>query len=163
MGQKGILEYLVGGKKATSDYTRTEKDKRIPLGGDILAVEKSIKHLQNNKKYKNNYYHCSLSFTASEWQELEKNGNLDNLIRNYVELNFPNYDIENELIWHAKAHLPVIQREQYKKRGLGQRNFKIMNQKYQDGEWIDRHPHVHIVVLLENQIYSNRVHNAGVM
>lgn len=60
--QKGMPEYLESGLKKTSKYTRSQKDRRIAVNGDIEAVRQSIEYLQKNKNYKNNYYSFMLSF-----------------------------------------------------------------------------------------------------
>ena len=116
LGKTGLPEYLESGVKSGSTLSREEKDTRIQIDGSIDALRNSIEFCQS-KGWKNSYYHITLSFTHEEWQKLESEGRSQDVVKRYLQLIFPNHDIEQELCYHAEAHIPKIKYEPFVSRG----------------------------------------------
>ena len=142
-------EYLESGIKKTSKYTRNEKDKRIPVNGDIEAVRQSIEYLQKNKNYKNNYYSFMLSFRDEEYEKLTRD-DLAKIEEEYLRLYFPNHLLD-EIIRYSEIHYPIIKHEPYILRN------KKLDEKFENGRMVKRNPHMHICVSMENLKYTNQV------
>ena len=152
LGKSGLPEYLENGRKASSQYSRDEKDDRLFVDGSIEALSDSIEWVQKNKNWKNSYYHCTLAFTHEEWERLsQEEGKLQEVVQEYLRLNFPNHSL-NEIIYHAEAHVPKILYEPAEKRGG----------RYTEGELIERHPHIHVGISQQNALYSGQVSAGGI-
>ena len=162
-GEKGIAEYLRTGHSKHSRYTRDEKDERIPLMGSLQAIEDSQNaQLANPKsKQKYNYYHASLSFTREEWEKIEKEGNIQEIIDEYLKLNFPNHS-KDEMILYAEAQIPIIQSEPYIPREGKDTKSKRLNAEY-EGKEIGRSPHIHLIISFENMKFTRSVKSAGMI
>ena len=162
-GEKGIAEYLETGYTKHSVYSRDEKDQRIPLLGSLEAIKDSqdaqLKNPKSKQKY--NYYHASLSFTREEWEKIEKEGNIQEIIDEYLKLNFPNHS-KDEMICYAEAHVPIIQSEPYIPREGEDQKSKRLNQEY-EGKEIGRSPHIHLIVSFENMKFTRSVKSAGMI
>lgn len=148
--QKGMPEYLESGLKKTSKYTRSQKDRRIPINGDIEAVRQSIEYLQKNKSYKNNYYSFMLSFRDEEYEKLTAD-DLAKIEEEYIKLYFPNHSVNDEIIRYSEIHYPLIKHEPYILRN------KKLDEKFKNGRMVKRNPHMHICVSMENLKYTNQV------
>lgn len=162
-GEKGIAEYLETGHTKHSVYSRDEKDQRVPLMGNLQAIEDSQNaQLANPKtKQKYNYYHASLSFTREEWEKLQSEGKINEVLDEYLKLNFPNHD-RDEMICYAEAHIPIIQSEPYIPREGEDQKSKRLNQEY-EGKDIGRSPHIHLIVSFENMKFTRSVKSAGMI
>ena len=162
-GEKGIAEYLRTGHSKHSRYTRDEKDERIPLMGSLQAIEDSQNaQLANPKtKQKYNYYHASLSFTREEWEKLQSEGKINEVLEEYIRLNFPNHD-RDEMIIYAEAQIPIIQSEPYIPREGNDAKSKRLNEEY-EGKEIGRSPHIHLIISFENMKFTRSVKSAGMI
>ena len=162
-GEKGIAEYLQTGYTKHSVYSRDEKDQRVPIMGNLQAIKDSQDaQLANPKtKQKFNYYHASLSFTREEWEKIEKDGNIQEIIDEYLKLNFPNHS-RDEMILYAEAHIPIIQSEPYIPREGEDSKSKRLNAEY-EGKEIGRSPHVHLIISFENMKFSRGIKSAGMI
>lgn len=162
-GEKGIAEYLQEGRTKHSRYTRDEKDQRVPIMGNLQAIKDSQDaQLANPKtKQKFNYYHASLSFTREEWEKLQSEGKINEVLEEYIRLNFPNHD-RDEMICYAEAHIPIIQSEPYIPREGEDQKSKRLNEKY-EGKEIGRSPHIHLIISFENMKYTREIKSAGMI
>ena len=162
-GEKGIAEYLRTGHSKHSRYTRDEKDERIPLMGSLEAIEDSQNaQLANPKtKQKYNYYHASLSFTREEWEKLQSEGKINEVLDEYIRLNFPNHS-RDEMIIYAEAQIPIIQSEPYIPREGEDKKSKRLNEEY-EGKEIGRSPHIHLIISFENMKFTRSVKSAGMI
>lgn len=162
-GEKGIAEYLETGHTKHSVYSRDEKDQRVPLMGNLQAIKDSqdsqLKNPKSKQKY--NYYHASLSFTREEWETIEKDGNIQEIIDEYLKLNFPNHS-KDEMILYAEAHIPIIQSEPYIPREGEDAKSKRLNEEY-EGKEIGRSPHIHLIISFENMKFSRGIKSAGMI
>lgn len=153
LGKSGLPEYLVSGRKVGSEYMRDEKDHRLFIDGSEEALKDSIDWVLKNKNWKNSYYHATLAFKHEEWEQLsQEEGKLQEVVQEYLRLNFPNHSLD-ELIYHAEAHVPKIFYEP--KRGGA-------HEKYSEDELIERHPHIHLGISLQNALYSGQVSAGGI-
>ena len=156
LGKSGLPEYLVSGRKVGSEYSRDEKDHRLFIDGSIEALSDSIEWVQKNKNWKNSYYHATLAFTHDEWERLsQEEGKLQEVVQEYLRLNFPNHSLD-ELIHHAEAHIPKILYEPAEPKRGG------AHSKYSETELVERHPHIHIGISLQNALYSGQVSAGGI-
>ncbi len=162
-GEKGIAEYLETGYTKHSVYSRDQKDQRIPLMGSLEAIKDSqdaqLKNPKSKQKY--NYYHASLSFTREEWEKIEKEGNIQEIIDEYLKLNFPNHS-KDEMILYAEAHVPIIQSEPYIPREGEDVKSKRLNAEY-EGKEIGRSPHIHLIISFENMKFTRSTKSAGMI
>ena len=162
-GEKGIAEYLQTGRTYYSKYGRDEKDERIPLMGSLQAIEDSqnaqLSNPKNRQKY--NYYHASLSFTREEWDKLQSEGKINEVLDEYIKLNFPNHS-KDEMILYAEAHVPIVQSEPYLLRNDSSKNAADLNKKY-EGKEIGRSPHIHLIVSFENMKFTRGIKSAGMI
>lgn len=162
-GEKGIAEYLQEGHTKHSRYTRDEKDERVPLMGSLQAIKDSQDaQLANPKtKQKFNYYHASLSFTREEWEKLQSEGKINEVLEEYIRLNFPNHS-RDEMIVYAEGHVPIIQSEPYIPREGNDAKSKRLNEEY-TGKEIGRSPHIHLIISFENMKFTRSVKSAGMI
>ena len=156
LGKHGLPEYLENGIKSGSTLSREEKDSRLHIGGSIDALKDSIEFCQS-KGWKNSYYHITLSFTHEEWQKLESEGRSQDVVKRYLQLIFPNHDIEQELCYHAEAHIPKIKYEPFVSRG------KNDPRVGQEGDMMERFPHIHLGVSLQNMAYTKQIAAGGIL
>lgn len=156
LGKHGLPEYLENGIKSGSTLSREEKDSRLHINGSIDALKDSIEFCQS-KGWKNSYYHITLSFTHEEWQKLESEGRSQDVVKRYLQLIFPNHDIEQELCYHAEAHIPKIKYEPFVSRG------KNDPRVGQEGDMMERFPHIHLGVSFQNMVYSRQIAAGGIL
>ena len=156
LGVRGLPEYLENGIKSGSTFSREEKDTRIQIDGSIDALKDSIEFCQS-KGWKNSYYHITLSFTHEEWQKLESEGRSQDVVKRYLQLIFPNHDVEQELCYHAEAHIPKIKYEPFVSRG------KNDPRVGQEGDMMERFPHIHLGVSFQNMVYSRQIAAGGIL
>ena len=124
-GSSGLSEYLRTGRRADWVADRQEKDKVIPLYGDLDIFEKTENYLYNNKNYKNNYTHITVSFSENDMKKLEdlpedrRNNLMSEIVRDYIKHHTSGYDIDEEVVAYAEAHYPKMKyNEKGKKRYL---------------------------------------------
>ena len=155
LGKSGLPEYLMSGRKVGSEYSRDEKDHRLFIDGSIEALSDSIEWVQKNKNWKNSYYHATLAFTHDEWERLsQEEGKLQEVVQEYIRLNFPNHNLD-EIIHHAEAHVPKILYEPAEPKRGG------AHSKYSETEFVERHPHIHLGISLQNALYSGQISTGG--
>lgn len=155
LGKHGLPEYLESGIKSGSTLSREEKDIRLHIDGSIDALKDSIYFCQS-KGWKNSYYHVTLSFTHEEWEKIESEGRSQDLVQRYLQLVFPNHDI-SELCYHAEAHVPLIKYEPFVSRGKNDPRVGT------EGDMMERYPHIHLGVSLENMQYTRQIAAGGIL
>ncbi len=120
--KQGLANYLKTGRRADSEYKRNERDKVLPLYGDLQEYEKVENYLNREKNYKDNYLHITLSFSSRERDKLyDTDGNINKellreLTKETLKYYASGYDLEHEVIAYAEAHLPKIKEEKGKER-----------------------------------------------
>lgn len=121
-GHHGIADYLLTGKRSDSKLTREQKDRVIPLYGNLEIFKATEKYLTNYKNYKDNYIHITLSFSQKDMEklnEIEDEQKRDELFKEllllYLKHYTSGYNLENEVIAYAEAHLPKIKRNEKNK------------------------------------------------
>lgn len=151
LGKSGLPQYLETGSKKESDLARDDKDTRIAILGSIDALKDSIEWLNKNKNWKNSYYHATLSFSFEEWDRIKDDpAKLDEIVKRYLELNFPWHEL-GEICFHAEAHVPKILWEKFHSRG------NELDEVYEEGEMVERLPHIHIGVSMQNLRFAIQV------
>lgn len=155
LGVRGLPEYLENGIKSGSTLSREEKDSRLHIDGSIDALKDSIEFCQS-KGWKNSYYHLTLSFKHEEWEKLEKANNAQDVVQRYLQLMFPNHSLD-EICYHAEAHIPKIKYEPFVSRGKNDPRVGT------EGDMMERHPHIHIGVSLQNMQYSRQIAAGGIL
>jgi hypothetical protein len=111
---EGLEHYLEKGHKKGRDKSRDELDKRVHIGGDLNTFRNAVEYTQNNKKWKDNYFHITASFAL-------ENNNLDdetlkNITDDLLDYYFCDYKKE-DLIYACEAHKPIFQSEINKSTG----------------------------------------------
>lgn len=136
--KEGFAEYLITGARKDSIYKREQKDRTITLYGNLETFKQTEKYLNKFKNYESNYIHITISFSQDDMDKI--NNIKDYTIRDkllkeltfiYIKHHTSGYDLENEVIAYAEAHLPKIQ----------------TNEKGQQ-----RLPHIHIAISKYNPL-----------
>lgn len=156
LGKHGLPEYLENGIKSGSTLSREEKDIRLHIDGSIDALKDSIVFCQS-KGWKNSYYHLTLSFTHEEWEKIESEGRSQDVVKRYLQLIFPNHDVEQEICYHAEAHIPKIKYEPFVRRGANDPRVG------EEGDMTERYPHIHLGVSLQNMMYNRQIATGGIL
>jgi len=113
-GSSGLSEYLRTGRRADWIADRQEKDIVIPLYGDLDIFERTENYLYNNKNYKDNYTHITISFSENDMKKLEslpedeRNNLMSEMVKDYIKHHTSGYDIDEDVIAYAEAHYPKI-------------------------------------------------------
>lgn len=140
--KNGIVEYLKKGIRADSNYTRQDKDNVICIYGNINTLDKSIKYLNDNKNYKDNYLHITLSFSKDDINKLdnmsekEREQTLKDITELYIKHHTKGYNLENEVIAYAEIHKPKIKKNE---------------------KGYERLEHIHIVISNQNALNNTRL------
>lgn len=136
--KEGFADYLITGTRKDSIYTRDQKDKVIPLYGNLQTFKQTEKYLNKYKNYESNYIHITLSFSKedmdklNEIEDVEKRDELfKELVLIYLKHHTSGYSLENEVIAYSEAHMPKIQK----------------NEKNRQ-----RFPHIHIAIAKYNPL-----------
>ncbi len=119
-GQSGLAKYLKDGHRKDSEYSRDEKDHVLPLYGDLDIFERTEKYLNENKDYQDNYLHITLSLNKEDLERLnaaeDKESIYRDMVETYIKHHTSGYDLDNEVIAYAEAHIPKIKEEHDKER-----------------------------------------------
>mgnify|MGYP003457165767 CR=1 FL=1 len=136
--KEGFADYLISGARKDSIYTRDQKDKTITLYGNLQTFKQTEKYLNKFKNYESNYIHITLSFSQEDMNklnEIDDEQKRDELFKElaliYIKHHTSGYNLENEVIAYAEAHLPKIQ----------------LNEKNKQ-----RFPHIHIAIAKYNPL-----------
>lgn len=138
----GIVDYLLKGIRADSSYTRQDKDNVVSIYGNLDTLDKSIKYLNENKDYKDNYTHITISFSKNdinkldEMDQLQREQTLKDITETYIKHHTKGYDLKNEVIAYAEAHKPKIKTNE------------IGNERLE---------HIHIVISHQNALNNTRL------
>ena len=138
-GIYGLSDYLISGKRADSKLTRNQKDNVTSIYGDLETFKIAEKYVNENKHYKSNYLHITLSFSPNECKilnqmdETQKIEKLSNISKDYLKYYTQGNNLENEVIAYAEIHEPkeqALYNEQGKQRlthihiGINLHNFE---------------------------------------
>ncbi|MCT7614042.1 hypothetical protein [Aliarcobacter butzleri] len=141
--KEGFADYLITGARKDSIYARDQKDKVIPLYGNLQTFKQTEKYLNKYKNYQSNYIHITLSFSKedmdklNEIEDVEKRDELfKELVLIYLKHHTSGYSLENEVIAYAEAHMPKIQ----------------INEKNRQ-----RFPHIHIAIVKYNPLDDTQI------
>lgn len=136
-GNDGIAEYLITGHKGGREYTREELDERVILAGDLDATDAVIQSIDSAG---DRYLHITLSF-----KEDHLHGEvLQQTVAEFEAFAFTAYR-SDEYSFYAEAHLPRI--KAYTNR--------------RTGEFIERKPHIHIVIPNRNLLNGRHLNLLG--
>lgn len=136
-GNGGVAEYLRMGRKAGRKATRNELDRRVVLQGNLSATDRLIRSM----KFKGErFLHFTLGFKEDAMlPELLRK--ISERFRSFLMAAFD----DDEYCYYAEAHLPRIK--------------SYINQV--DGEYVQRKPHIHVVVPCVNLISGQRLDPLG--
>lgn len=136
-GSSGIKEYLEEGQKQGREYTRDELDERVILDGDLSITDSIINNMDTNGE---RYFHITLAFKEDEVsREL-----LEAVTNDFKSFAFSAFN-SDEYNFYAEAHLPIIK--------------SYTNAK--SGEFVERKPHIHIVIPETNLLSGNQLRPFG--
>ncbi|MGZ4993009.1 MAG: LPD7 domain-containing protein [Methylobacter sp.] len=136
-GSSGIKYYLEGGHKQGREYTRDELDERVILDGDLSLTNNIINNMDTNVE---RYLHITLAFKEDEISREM----LEAITQDFKKFTFSAFN-EDEYSFYAEAHLPKIK--------------SYTNQK--TGEFVERKPHIHIVIPETNLLSGNQLRPFG--
>ena len=138
-GIQGIKEYLENGQKQGRDFSRDELDERVILAGDLEATDAVIQRMDNDGE---KYLHVTIAFKEDEIDR----ETLAAVAREFESFAFAAYD-QDEYSFYAEAHLPRVK--------------SYTNE--QTGEFIERKPHIHVVVPKTNLLSEQHLNPFGVV
>jgi len=133
----GIEDYLENGQKQGRDNSRDELDERIILDGDLDAIRLINESFD---KYGEKYLHITLSFKEDEISR----ETLEAITQDFKDFAFSAYDAD-EYGFYAEAHIPRIK--------------SYINS--QNGEFVERKPHIHIVIPEKNLLSGTHLNPFG--
>ena len=138
-GSDGIKEYLENGQKQGRDFTRDELDERVILAGDLAATDSVIQSIDRDSE---RYLHITLAFKEDEIDR----ATLEGIARDFQEFAFSAHQAD-EYSFYAEAHLPKIKSYTHE----------------QTGEFVERKPHIHIVVPKTNLVSGEHLNPFGLV
>lgn len=136
-GSEGIAEYLRDGKKSGREHTRDELDERLILAGNLDVTDAIIATIEGDGE---RYKHITLSFKEDNISP----ETLAAVVEDFRSFAFAAYH-QDEYNFYAEAHLPKI------------KSYTHGN----SGEFIERKPHIHIVVPKANLFSGQNVDPFG--
>lgn len=135
----GICEYLESGRKRGREFDRDLIDERITLDGNLDVLDAAIEAIETKQDGDARYLHITLGF-AEQFTNSDICGpgqintaRMREVTAAYREALMAAYD-PSEYVWYAEAHVPKVTHE------LDART----------GSYVDRLPHVHIVLPKRN-------------
>jgi hypothetical protein len=138
-GTDGIKKYLEEGQKQGRGFSRDELDERVVLAGDLEVTDSVIQSMDGDGE---RYLHITLAFKEDELDR-EK---LAAVVRDFEAFAFSAY-AKDEYSFYAEAHLPRI---------------KSYNNA-RTGEFVERKPHIHIIVPKVNLLGAMHLNPFGVV
>lgn len=138
-GTQGIKEYLENGQKQGRDFSRDELDERVILSGDLEATDAIIQRMDNDGE---KYLHVTIAFKEDEIDR----ETLTAVVREFESFTFAAYD-QDEYSFYAEAHMPRVK--------------SYTNE--QSGEFIERKPHIHVVIPKTNLLSEQHLNPFGVV
>ena len=133
----GIRKYLEDGRKDGRDHGRSELDERVVLAGDLALTDAIINSMD---KQGERYLHITLAFKEDEISR----ENLQAITDDFQKFSMSAYEAD-EYCFYAEAHLPRLK--------------SYTNQ--QTGEFIERKPHIHIVIPEYNLLSQQNLNPFG--
>ncbi len=121
-GREGIKEYLELGHKQGREFSRDELDERVILAGDLDFTQQIIDGIDSAGE---RYLHITLSLKEDE---ISRETMLA-ITADFRAFMFSAYK-DDEYNFYAEAHLPKIKSYEHR----------------QTGEFVERKPHIHIVI-----------------
>lgn len=138
-GTDGIKEYLENGQKQGREFSRDELDERVILAGDLDAANAIIQSMDTDGE---KYLHITVAFKEDEIDR----ATLEGVARDFEQFAFSAYE-KDEYSFYAEAHMPKVK--------------SYVNE--QTGEFIERKPHIHIVVPKTNLLSEQHLNPFGVV
>ncbi|OMG71396.1 LPD7 domain-containing protein [Burkholderia ubonensis] len=124
-GQK-LKDYLERGHKAGREFTRDELDERMVLAGNLAETAKIM---DNMDRLGQRALHITLAF-KEDYVSPEA---MQEIVERLKKFTFSAFR-EGEYDFYAEAHIPRIKGYEHAK----------------SGEYIERKPHIHVIIPLEN-------------
>jgi hypothetical protein len=138
-GASGVAEYLETGRKRGREFDRDLIDERLVIDGDLVLMEAVINGIETAQEGDARYLHITLGL-AERFTAADVCGpgevNLAKLVaitEAYRTALMSAYD-RREYAWYAEAHIPKVSHELHET----------------TGEYVERLPHVHIVLPMRN-------------
>jgi len=138
-GIGGIQEYLEKGRKEGRALSRDELDERVILSGDLDTTNQII---LDNDSAGEKYLHITLAFKEDEIDR----ATLEGIADDFRQFAFAAYELD-EYSFYAEAHMPKIK--------------SYTNEK--NGEFVERKPHIHIVIPKQNLLSGQHLNPFGVV
>lgn len=138
-GTGGIKEYLESGKKQGRELSRDELDTRVILDGNLTATNELIQLMDTEGE---RYLHITLAFKEDHISK----SMLDDVVSEFKQFAFAAYE-PDEYNFYAEAHIP--------------KTTSYTNSK--TGEFVERKPHIHIVIPKVNKVSGNTLNPFGMI
>lgn len=138
-GSSGVADYLETGRKRGREFDRELIDDRLVLAGDLALMDAVIESIETAEPGDARYLHITLGFaerftSADTCAPGEVNlALLHEVTEAYRNALMAAYD-PSEYAWYAEAHVPKVTHELHES----------------SGEYVERLPHVHIVLPMRN-------------
>lgn len=135
----GVKEYLEEGQMQGREMSRDELDERVILYGDLDLTQRIYQSIPDRGQTR------YLSYTLAFREDLVPPDVLFNAVTEFKQFLLHAYN-DDEINFYAEAHLPKVK--------------QIVDKK--TGEFIDRKPHIHIIIPKKN-LYSGNIENPAGM
>lgn len=147
MRKSGLAKYLKDGIKKESEFSRLQKDTVLSLYGNLESLEQAEEYCLKYKEWEKNYEHIVVAFSKEDMNILYKlegkayKEKLKEIALTYIKHRTSGYDLENEVIAYAEAHLPKLKEEA----------------DYKTGEIKERLAHIHIGISYLNPLSDTKL------
>lgn len=138
-GTSGIKEYLENGRKEGRKLSRDDLDERVILAGDLDTANQVILDSDSTGE---KYLHITLAFKEDEIDR----ATLEGIAEDFQQFAFSAYE-PDEYSFYAEAHMPKIK--------------SYTNES--TGEFVERKPHIHIVIPKQNLLSGQHLNPFGVV
>jgi len=138
-GTAGIKEYLENGRKEGRELSRDELDERLILDGDLDLSNQVILSMDGEGE---KYLHITIALKEDEISR----DVLDGIVTDFKQFAFSAYE-QDEYSFYAEAHMPRVKSYTHA----------------QTGEFVERKPHIHIVIPKTNLLSGQHLNPFGVV
>ncbi|WP_170000933.1 hypothetical protein [Campylobacter sp. RM16189] len=156
----GMADYMIGGEKAGYKETRDDKDKVIPLIGDIYEFQKEERLINDDefrkrKGWKKNYLSITVSFSREDMMRLNSDPNkkyqtLQEIAKIIIDTNTSGHT-PDEITAFAEVHAPKRFKNDEKQRTI-LKDGKIIGER---DEY--RYEHIHIGISKRNYLDDSQI------
>lgn len=148
-GRQGIEDYLEKGRKKGREFERDQLDHRLHLSGDMTVLRTTLNQIETLDPTTSKYLHITIGFSERYTDSPipvkgEINAEMMQSVHDdYRKMLMNAYD-DREYVWYSEAHVP-----------------KLSHEFTKHGEYVERLPHIHIVLPMRNLVDGRYLNPTG--